>query len=276
VCSYHGWAYDTDGALKLVPQDYGFPGFDKSCNGLRELPVEEKHGFIWARHTPGESFNVDDYTSGIEKDLAAFGLKDWHHFKSLEVSCQMNWKLVMDTFFEAYHIGKLHTATIAHIFYEMSTTFDPFGRNHRMVLPRRKIDKLRDQPEDEWQVLPCTAIVYCMFPNTIIVWQADHIEMFRAFPGKNHGESRAVITILTPENPQTESATRHWQNNLDLLLAAVQGEDFPAGESVQAGISSGAQEHFVWGRYELAMEHFHKNIKELLGRPPLLPQKAAE
>jgi len=182
----------------------------------------------------------------------------------------------MDAFFEAYHIGKLHTATIDYIFYHMATAFDAFGRNHRMVLPRRKIDRLRDQPEDEWDILPSTAVVYCMFPNTIIVHQADHIEIFRCFPGDSPAESRAIITVLTPEKPKTESAVKHWQNNIDLLLAAVQGEDFPAGETIQTGISSGAFEHFVWGRYELAMEHFHKSIKELLGRPPLITRDAAE
>jgi phenylpropionate dioxygenase-like ring-hydroxylating dioxygenase large terminal subunit len=59
TCSYHGWTYDTDGNLIHIPQDYGFDGLDKSCFGLRELPVVEKHGFIWACHAPGESFEID-------------------------------------------------------------------------------------------------------------------------------------------------------------------------------------------------------------------------
>ena len=276
TCSYHGWTYDIDGSLKVIPQEFGFEGFDKSCHGLRELPVQEKHGFIWARHSPGEDFDADDYTAGAEQDLDSYGIKNWHHFKSVEIGCRMNWKLVMDTFFEAYHIGKLHTATIAHIFHEMATTFDAFGRNHRMVLGRRKIEELRDLPEDEWDVLPNTAVVYCMFPNTIIVYQADHIEIFRVFPGETPDQSIAILSFLTPEAPLTDKAVDYWQKNLDLLIATVQGEDFPAGETIQAGIPSGAQDHFIWGRYELALEHYHRSIKELLDRPPLIPQKAAE
>ncbi|NQV19887.1 MAG: Rieske 2Fe-2S domain-containing protein [Rhodospirillales bacterium] len=276
TCSYHGWTYDTDGNLKVIPQEFGFEGFDKSCNGLRELPVVEKHGFIWVRHTPGEGFDLSDYTSGIEQDLDAYGLDTWHHFKTTEIRCRMNWKLVMDTFFEGYHIGKLHKATIAHIFNDMATAFDAFGRNHRLVLGRRKIEELRNLPESEWDVLPCTAVTYCLFPNTIIVYQADHVEIFRVFPGERPDESFAILSFLTPEAATTEKAKNYWQKNLDLLIETVKGEDFPAGETIQAGIPSGAQEHFTWGRYELALAHYHKGIKEVLGRPQLLPKKAAE
>jgi phenylpropionate dioxygenase-like ring-hydroxylating dioxygenase large terminal subunit len=276
TCSYHGWTYDIDGSLKVIPQDYGFEGIDKSCHGLRELPVVETKGFVWARHTPGENFELGDYLGGVEQDLSGFNIDQWHHFETREIGCKMNWKLVMDTFFEGYHIGKLHTATISNVFHEMAVTFDAFGPSHRLTIARRTIEELRDKPEEDWDVLPYTALVYCLFPNTILVYQADHIEVFRVFPGDTPGESRAVLSFLTPDKPETEKSVKYWRKNLELLIATVQGEDFPAGETIQAGLSSGAQDHFVWGRFEHALAHFHGGLKDLLGRPPLISRKAAE
>ncbi len=276
TCSYHGWTYDTDGNLIHIPQDYGFDGLDKSCFGLRELPVVEKHGFIWACHAPGESFEIDGFLAGVEKDLDGFKLNQWHHFETREIPCKMNWKLVMDTFFEGYHIGKLHRQSISHIFHEMAVTFDAYGPNHRLTIARQNIEELRNMPDEEWDVLPYTALVYCLFPNTILVYQADHIEIFRVFPGDNPGESLAVLSFLTPEKPETQKLVAYWQKNLDLLVNTIQGEDFPAGETIQAGLSSGAQEHFIWGRFEMALAHYHRTLKDLLGRTPLITRKAAE
>ena len=91
VCSYHGWSYDTDGNLKAIPQEFGFEGIDKSCHGLRELPMVEKHGFIWARHAPGEDFDLSDFTGGVEEDLDSFDIGIWHHFQTREIGCKMNW-----------------------------------------------------------------------------------------------------------------------------------------------------------------------------------------
>src|SRR5688572_23441361 len=34
VCPYHGWVYGLDGALRHVPDEYGFPGLERGARGL--------------------------------------------------------------------------------------------------------------------------------------------------------------------------------------------------------------------------------------------------
>jgi benzoate/toluate 1,2-dioxygenase subunit alpha len=50
VCCYHGWAFDTDGALAAVPVPEGCgEGFDKNALGLARAPrVGEYRGFVFA------------------------------------------------------------------------------------------------------------------------------------------------------------------------------------------------------------------------------------
>jgi hypothetical protein len=52
---------------------------------------------------------------------------------------------------------------------------------------------------------------------------------------------------------------------MQLVLDVVTGEDFPAGRSIQIGLTSGAQTHTVYGRNEPAMIHYHQSMRTALG-----------
>ena len=53
TCAYHGWTYDTEGALVGIPGREGFDDIDVATHGLVELPSEERHGYVWAPARPG-------------------------------------------------------------------------------------------------------------------------------------------------------------------------------------------------------------------------------
>jgi hypothetical protein len=44
----------------------------------------------------------------------------------------------------------------------------------------------------------------------------------------------------------------------------VTGEDFPAGRTIQAGLTSGAQSHVLYGRNEPPMIHYHQSLRTAL------------
>ena len=52
---------------------------------------------------------------------------------------------------------------------------------------------------------------------------------------------------------------------MQLVLDVVTGEDFPAGRTIQIGLTSGAQTHMVFGRNEPAMIHYHQSMRAALG-----------
>lgn len=268
TCPYHAWSYDLEGRLAGLPDAEGFAGLAREQYGLRELPVAERHGLIWVRHSAGAPIDPDALlTPPLAEELAAYGLADWHHFKTRRLTYRLNWKGVVDTFLEAYHVGKLHRKTIGPAFHDNMVLFDAFGANHRMVLGRNSLDEVREHPEAAEGLVEQFGIVYVLFPNIIFNRIYEHMELWRVYPGATTDECIIYLTLVTPEAAETEKARRHWDNNLRMTIATVEGEDFPVGETIQANFHSDAQDYVTYGRNEPAMNHFHRSIRKALGEP---------
>ena len=267
VCPYHAWTYGSDGRLLRIPHDEGFPGVDPACHGLTPVPVVEKYGLVWAMTSPGAEFDIDEALEGAEGDLASFDLGRYSLYETRVLEQRMNWKLVIDTFLETYHVRVLHPATLDPILHSNVGTFDEFGRNSRSIYARRSLDELREVPETDWDLIHHTAIVYVLFPNTVFIMQQDHLETWRIFPVEDDPDrARMYVQLYTPEPALTESAKGHWDRNMDLLMSIVLEEDFPNGENIQRSFYSGAQEHVTYGRNEPALGHYHESIKRHLAR----------
>ena len=266
TCPYHGWCYGLDGALVARPDERSFVEIDKATRGLREIPAVEKYGMIWVCPTPGAGFDIDARMGGLERDLASYGLDTYHHYETRVLRRRINWKIVVDTFLETYHLNVLHPSTVHPILHTNLATFDAFGRNLRMIAARRTIDTLRELPEAQWELIPYTAVICVLFPNNVFVMQGDHLETWHVYPsGDNPDECVMYASLYTPEPAKSESARRHWDRNMDLLMATVEKEDFPLSEGIQRGFHSGAQEEVLFGRNEPSLVHFHSSIRNALG-----------
>jgi phenylpropionate dioxygenase-like ring-hydroxylating dioxygenase large terminal subunit len=263
-CPYHGWTYGLDGSLVARPEEASFSGAERGTHGLRMLPVVEKHGMIWVGLIPDRPIAVDALLDGVADDLAAYGLGAYHHYETRVLHREMNWKLAVDTFCETYHLAYLHPDTVSPLFHNNRATFATFGRNHRMVAARRTIDELQGQPEDSWDLFAHSAIVYVLFPNTVFLFQRDHVESWHIFPGAGVDSCTMYVSLYIPEPAAGDSAKRHWDNNFNLLMATVESQDFPTCEGMQRGFASGAQESIVFGRNEPALQHYHRSIAEAL------------
>jgi len=265
VCPYHAWSYRLDGSLAGMPARQCFAGLEPERQALVALPAVEKYGMIWVRPSPGPDIDIDAHLAGLGPELAGYDCAGYTLYESRIIERQMNWKIVIDTFLEPYHFAPLHRETVAPIFIPNLCLFHAFGPNLRETLPRRSIEQLRGQAEADWDLISHTAIVYVLFPNTVFVMQADHIETWRVFPAEGRPD-RAVMSLdfYIPEPAANDSAHRHWQRNMDLVIKTVQEEDFPTGEGIQRGFASGAQSHVTYGRNEPALAHFQASIRAAL------------
>lgn len=277
ACPYHGWVYDTEGRLVAMPeQGFGFSGLDPAGMGLLPLPTAERHGLVWALPQGAEPLEIDAYLGPLGDELAGYGFADYHPFQTETRECPMNWKLVSDGFWEAYHLKVLHKRTVDPIFDGRVMAFDAYGRHHRMAVPRHTLGALRGQPEARWDVLPRVIVLYGLFPNTVWVMQGDHVEMTRIFPGAHAGQCRVEFSLFTPEAATSQRAKRHWSRNMELLLATVEQEDFRVARRIQAGAEAGEPRWQVLSRYEPALAHFHRNVRLALGLPAALRPPTAE
>ena len=157
TCPYHAWTYDTGGQLRGRPDERSFAGFDKETISLRALPVVEKYGMIWLASAPGVTFDIDALLGGLQRDLAEYKLDGYHHYETRVLRRRLNWKLVIDTFLETYHLQFLHPGTVSPILHSNTSAFDAFGPSLRMVAARRTIDQLRGIPPGQWNVIPFVA-----------------------------------------------------------------------------------------------------------------------
>jgi nitrite reductase/ring-hydroxylating ferredoxin subunit len=264
-CPYHGWSYSLQGALMGIPDKDSFAGVDKADRGLVELPAIERDGMIWVIPTPGAELDADAHLCGLAPELANYGFADYHLYETRVLRRNFNWKMVIDTFLEPYHFGVLHANTVGPLLFPNLCLFDGFGPHLRETLPRRSIETLRDLPEADWDLITHTAMVYVLFPNTVLVMQIDHVELWRVYPvADNVDECVMYLDFLIPEPVETESARQHWDRNMDLTIRTVDEEDFPVSAGIQSGLASKAQSELVFGRNEPALAHFQSSINEAL------------
>lgn len=270
TCPYHAWSYDLRGRLVTVPDQGSFPDLDLSTAGLRSLPIREEHGVVWVLPdlATDATSDVDPDLGPIGDDLDSFDLGDHRHWRSYRFELDLNWKLVVDTFLEPYHFASLHRATVGPLFIANLCHAERFGRHVREVLPRRSLLALRDEPVATWDIVPHSALVYVLFPNTVFVMQVDHVETWRVTPHPTDpGRSICDLDFYVPDEPATESSERHWEKNWRLTIDTVINEDFAAMAGVQRGLASGAIDAIRIGANEPALGLFHAALQDASCEP---------
>jgi phenylpropionate dioxygenase-like ring-hydroxylating dioxygenase large terminal subunit len=271
-CPYHAWTYDLAGQVMGIPDERAFPNVRKNRESLKQLPLCEKHGLVWVQATPSSddatTFEIDPWLGGLGPELASWGFETWSFNDRRLIPEPMNWKIMVDTFNEGYHIGFLHKESLGPILHGNVTDFEAFGLNHRLVFPRKKLERLKGMPESEWDAMWYTTVVYSLFPNTIFIVQGDHVEVNRIFPAEGRPDRALMdLALYVPKEATTADERAHWDKNMQLILDVVTGEDFPAGRTMQTGFHAGAQTHTVYGRNEPAMIHYHQSLRRALKMP---------
>lgn len=265
ICPYHAWTYDNEGRLVGIPEQEAFEGVDCATHGLTPLSVAERHGIIWVHFDPKASFDPAAVLGDLDTELAAYNFAGYHFHERRTMTVPINWKLVVDGFLEGYHLRSLHKKTVEPIFLSRHCSADVFGSNVRMIIPRRSFPEMQGQPEQSWDLVRHTAIIYVLFPNTVIVVQGDHIETWHCYPSGNKvDECTFHLGFYVPEPAMSPSAHEHWRRNMDLVLATVKDEDIPTSRGIQTGATSGAQTHLVFGRNEPALIGYHRALRDAL------------
>ena len=268
TCPFHSWTYDRGGSLVGVPKQEHFGELDMSCHGLVELPAVEQHGILWVHPKPGATIDVDAALGPeLSEELAAWDLGRLEHLgdDSYDVAC--NWKLAMDTFGETYHFSSLHKDSLYAFFHGNVQCYDTFGRNHRMLLCRRDIDLLRDQPEENWHITTAALPVYWLFPNVQLMPNQNGLYLVRAFPHPERpGRHVSRITFyMWPETQPNEEMVAVQRMMAQGFAEIIRDEDYVASASQQRSAESGAIQHSVFGRNEPALHHYHNTYRSELG-----------
>jgi phenylpropionate dioxygenase-like ring-hydroxylating dioxygenase large terminal subunit len=267
ICPYHGWAYDADGKFLRRTMEEGFVEMDKATLDLQPLAVQEKYGLMWLALSPGLQFDIDGLLHGLGHDFAAYGYNRYVHYRTMVMHKNMNWKMVIDTFLENYHLQVLHRNTIGSAILSHLQLSDAYGDCGRLIQARSTfVNAMKETPEARWDLIKHSAITYTLFPNTFFIMQSDHVEIWRSFPDTdNPNTTKIYFDVYIPEPAETEKARKYWDKNIDYGVSIVLGEDFPLSERSQLAFQSGARDFITFGRNEPGLINYHKAINRALG-----------
>ena len=287
TCVFHNWSYDTGGALVGIPREHDFGEVDRSCNGLVELPAEERHGMLWVHPRPEGVLDLDELLGGLDEELAEWNLGDFVYLGESVIEKDLNWKLANDTFGETYHFERLHQKTLGQLFHGDALHYETFGRNHRFCFASRLIDQMRTLPEDEWGIRGNVNVLYYLFPN-IQLNVGGSVSLIRIYPDPaNPGtsitkighyfspadiEAAAAAEVIDLDQVYTFGEERRALSlaaSMEVFDSTVEQEDYLMGETTQKAAESGLLDRVIFGRNEPALHHYHNTFRAALGQPPL-------
>ncbi len=264
VCPYHAWSYDTSGQLVGVPhQRSGFPTLDKDRVRLAAVSCVEAYGFVWVQLGSDEPDDLDAFLGGLAEDLQALDLASHVPFESTEQRRRVNWKILVEGGIESYHFKVAHRATVGRLFEDNLSTYRAEGPHLRSVLARNTIGDLAEKPREAWRIRDVTNVLYSFMPTSQLLVQNDHVILIQMNPVAVD-DTVVRMTTLVPAESRTEGRADYWRANHDFTVATLD-EDFDLGEGIQRTLSTGANEHLRFGRFEGALAHFNAEVSVRIG-----------
>ena len=299
TCPFHGWTFAADGRLMGVRNADQFGAVDKACHNLVELPSVEKYGLLFVHPQKDGVLDVDALLGAeLAEELANWQLAGCEYRAESVLDKPINWKIANDTFGEVYHFASLHKDTLSNLLHGDTLTYREYGRHHRLCLATKYLDVMRNAPESDWSLPMGGVVVYYLFPNIQIVLLAGMVLVARIYPDRAdvcrsvtrvaHFATQQMLAQIAAAERTTQVNSENLYNadtsaamqfdvsaTIELFVSTVEHEDYLMGEKTQLAASSGKLEHFLFGRNEPALHHFHNNYRAALGEPPLQEYKAA-
>lgn len=269
-CPYHAWVYDTRGQLVGMPQRDRFDDLDLSPIGLVELPLEERHGFVWVVLRPDHPIDVAAHLGPLDSDLAGLGCDRMTYYSSLEEApLAANWKAVAEGLLEGLHVPYVHADTFNLNPQAVNIDlgfYDAFGLHIRWGLPmfsKEDAKLLRDLPESDWKPEETIGCIWLISPGVLLANELYGVIYADLTPGPTVTESSMRYGWLSPvtEAPPGMPAP----GEMAARAAKAVGQDQAVWEGCGRGLTRGAHGHELIGRNEKGVQLFHEQLAKQLG-----------
>jgi len=270
-CPYHGWKYGEDGRLSRVPHHFdSFVPMEKRMWGLVQYPVAERHGFVWVVATPGDDqLDIAAHLGDLDEELEAHGLAHWRLARHEVFDEAMNWKVVADGILDPYHPEFVHPTTVGPYINNNVYVFDVLAEaTARLVMSKKSIataDLERVEGNPSKYLFPN----YILLPNTFMVFQSRHFEVWTIEPHPSGDPERSLthIRIITDADAfaTEDEHDAYVESNWQLFMKVAYTEDWGVARRVQKGVSTGAFTDTIVGRNEAPVHFFHTYLGTRLG-----------
>ncbi|MBD2843335.1 aromatic ring-hydroxylating oxygenase subunit alpha [Erythrobacter rubeus] len=273
MCGYHGWTFKNDGDLVGVASPKDFGAVDKAALCLKRFPSFESAGLIWATLDLDSKLPIENYLSGYDALLDAFGFKDWTLFSQRTLDGP-NWKTAYDGYLDFYHLPVLHKETFGADFFNRANYFF-WGPHQRLSSPSKFVQKTgSDEQLDLTQMsdedLPPDALtqgVWTIFPHISIAsfygGGQRGAMISQLFPGETVGTSTTTQYYVMENQPETDEQVKSAHEQFDFLEVVVRDEDYATGKRQHEALQSGMMKEVLFGKNERGGQVFHQWVDKL-------------
>ncbi|MFZ8985255.1 MAG: SRPBCC family protein [Steroidobacteraceae bacterium] len=240
-----------------------FGDFDRDQRGLTRLPCVERAGLVWVVLTPGLELDIDGWLGGMGPLLESLNLGALHLFEQRELAGS-GWKATLDGYLEIYHHNSVHQGTVGPHTVGNLLVHDTFGPHQRLTIARPTLDEVSDPAQLAADPDRYVRLVHSVFPNLSISGIVGGLLLVgQVFPGPTPDRTVTLQSILCPSPPQEDTELEAVRQFSAMTLQAVRDEDYAIVGRVQAALHSGANQTFLIGRNEPAIQHYHRWVSEL-------------
>jgi len=261
VCDYHGWSYRLDGSIAHIPHADGFPDDSADERSLVEVTSCEANGLIIVAGPDGDPAPA---STGIDAPRLRLAdtLADHRLLTTTRQELPVNWKVLVESALEGYHIRSAHRSTFYPLQYDNLNVVEFSGLHSRVTYPYRNIERLATRGPAERTLRGHATVVTHLFPNTLVSTFPERTSVSMIDP---LAIDKSVITtyVLTANDPGADGDEP--DDDGTSLVALGAAEDTELSLAVQKGFRAGANDTIVFGRNESALGHFHRNIDDIVG-----------
>ncbi|MFT7460669.1 MAG: choline monooxygenase [Planctomycetota bacterium] len=268
VCGYHGWCYNLQGELTTIRDKRDFVDLDISTISMATVRCERIGNWIFINEDLGAE-PLLEHIHPITLHLQQFQPDNirWVHSKSYDVDC--NVKVLLDAFFEVYHVSSIHKDTVDRFLDHRGNVTNLWQNGHStMITPNRR---------PEWVDPGTKGMVKIESVSEII---ATHNMSLNFYPNLIAPLSSTGMPFLTfwPTSTKTMQVDVHWfapdwgdAEPGPLWLTRIENferilyEDTQFAPQIQASVESPSFDGIILNYQERRIYNWHEELDRRIG-----------
>ncbi len=268
TCAFHGWSYDLEGNLKAVREERDFVNLDFSCLGLVSVRCERLGKWVFINEDP-DADPLLKTLGPITRQWQQFEPDSVRHVESYGFDVECNVKVMMEVFFEVYHLQSIHSKTANRFLENRASNIILWPGGHSlMVTPNRNpewVDPGTVGMKEFSQIseLPVkTNVSYNLYPNLVTPVASTGLPFLTFWPAGKQ-TMRVDCHWFAPDWGEGE---RHplWEKRMENFNRILQ-EDIEFVPRIQKSIHSRGFRGITLSYQERRIYHWHEELDRRIG-----------
>ena len=268
VCSYHGWSYDLKGHLVGIRDKRDFVDFDLSCKSLMSVRCERIGNWVFINEDP-EAQELIEHLGPIPDLMKQFQPDNIRHVHSQGYDVACNVKVLLDAFFEVYHLSSVHRDTVNRFLDHRGNVSVLWPHGHSvMITPNRRSEWVDPGTIDMLKIPTVTDIVklhnisFNFYPNLVSPMSETGMPFLTFWPTSTN-TMRIDVHWFSPDWGEGEKDPL-WQTRID-NFERILFEDLQFAALIQQSLNSPAFKGMTLNYQERRIYHWHEELDRRIG-----------